>query len=322
MPSSIHDKDKQLFTVSDLLEWQPPQYTQIISSGILNTKNRMIIFGDEGSWKSILALHTSHCIARGSRWLGFRTFPSNVLRLQVELPLYIDRERLDKYCGGSKQIFLAKDGHKEVTADQLDKLEAAAINYAYPTRYVSRTEQFIHIDESFGWESLLRNIRLCVAELPPAPLVVILDPLYKMFNRNISDESDVKPLLDKIDLIMEEVKEVTGVSFIIVHHTRKSHTDDSGLPVNLGSQDATGSRAWMRWADTVLRIDPDPGDATMTRITATFTKHRNAEDVLPTIRIKWNRDTLHPQILHRIMPKYEDEEELDLRGELNITQLE
>lgn len=322
MPSPIHDKDKQLFTISDLLEWEPPHYTRIISSGVLNTKNRMIIFGDEGSWKSILALHTGHCIARGSRWLGFKTYPCNVLRLQVELPMYIDRERLDKYCLGSKQIYLAKDGHKEVASSQLDALESKAIDYAYPSRYVSRTEQFIHIDESFGWESLLRNIRLCVAEMPPAPLVIILDPLYKMFNRNISDESDVKPLLDKIDLIMEDVKDITGVSFIIVHHTRKSHTDDSGLPINLGSQDATGSRAWMRWADTILRIDPEPGDSTMTRVVATFTKHRNAEDVLPIIRIKWNRDTLHPQILHRIMPKYEDEEELDLRGEMNIAQLE
>jgi len=319
MTSSIHDKDKQLFTVSDLLDWKPPHYTRIISSGILNTKNRMIIFGDEGSWKSILAMHTAHCIARGSRWLGFSTYPSNVLRLQVELPLYIDRERLDKYCVGSKSIFLSKDGHKEEPPEDQD---TKATTYAYPTRYVSRTEQYIHIDESFGWESLLRNIRLCIAEMPEGPLVVVLDPLYKMFNRDISSEVDVKPLLDKIDLIMGEVKDSIGVSFIIVHHTRKARTDDAGMPISMGSQDATGSRAWMRWADTILRIDPEPNDRTMTRVMATFTKHRNAEDVLPTIRIKWNRDTLHPQILQRILPRYEDEEEIELRGDLNLTQLE
>ena len=322
MPSPIHEKDKHLFTVSDLLDWQPPHYTRIISSGVLNTKNRMIIFGDEGSWKSILALHTGHCIARGSRWLGFRTYPSNVLRLQVELPMYIDRERLEKYCAGSKQIYLAKDGHKEVASADLDKLDTKATTYAYPPYYVSRTEQFIHIDEAIGWESLLRNIRLCVAEMPAAPLVVIIDPLYKVFNRDISSEVDVKPLLDKIDLIMEDAQAIAGVSFIIVHHTRKAKTDEGGLPISLGSQDATGSRAWMRWADTVLRIDPEPNDRTMTRVTATFTKHRNADDVLPVIRIKWNRDTLHPQILHRIMPKYEDEEEMEIRGNLNLAQLE
>ena len=316
--SDIHDKDKQLYTISDLLNWKPPYHTRIISAGILNTNNRMIIFGDEGSWKSILAVHTAHCIARGSNWLGFRTYPSNVLRLQAELPMYIDRERIDKYCTGSKQIHIAKDSHNP---DEPDEPGSPANHYAYPTNYVSRTEQFIHIDESIGWESLLRNIRLCISELPQAPLVVILDPLYKMFNRNISEETDVKPLLDKVDIIMDEVKGA-GLSFIIVHHTRKSKTDESGVPIAMGSQDATGARTWMRWADTILRIDPEPNDRTMTRVTATFTKHRNAEDVLPIIRLRWNRDTLHPQILQRIMPRYEDEEEIETRGEAGLAQLE
>ena len=314
--SDIHDKDKQLFTITDLLEWKPPHYTRIISSGVLNVGNRLIIFGDEGSWKSILAVHTGHCIARGSRWLGFKTYPSNVLRLQVELPMYIDRERLDKYCAGSEKIFLAKDGKVEVTSKELDKLANNVTDYAFPTNYVSRTEQFIHIDESIGWESLLRNIRAMVAAFPNLPLVVILDPLYKMFNRNISEETDVKPLLDKIDLIMDEVRDI-GIAFIIVHHTRKSKTDESGVPIAMGSQDATGSRAWMRWADTILRIDPDPTDQTLTKVTATFTKHRNADSVLPITNIRWDRETLHPQIINRFFPKHEDEGDIALRGDLS-----
>lgn len=323
MSSTIHDKDKQLYTISDLLAWKPPPHYRIISGGVLNVKSRMIVFGDEGSWKSILALHTAHCISRGSRWLGFHTNPANVLRLQVELPMYIDRERIEKYCAGSKQIYLARDGHQSVTADELDRLDNKATEYAYPSLIVSRTEQFIHIDESSGWESLRRNIQTCITELPELPLVVILDPLYKMFNRNLSDEADVKPMLDKIDIIMEDVsKSIPGLSFIIVHHTRKSKVDEAGRPIAMGSQDATGSRALLRWADTILRIDPDPSDATMTKVTATFTKHRNAEDVLPTLVLRWNRDTLHPQILYRIMPKYEDDEELEIRGELDIAQLE
>ena len=96
--SDIHEKDKQLYTIQDLLDWTPPPNYRIISGGVLNVKNRMLIFGDEGSWKSMLALHTAHCISRGSRWLGFRTNPCNVLRLQVELPMYTDRDRIEKYC--------------------------------------------------------------------------------------------------------------------------------------------------------------------------------------------------------------------------------
>lgn len=320
--SDIHEKDKQLYTIQDLLAWTPPSHYRIISGGVLNVKNRMLIFGDEGSWKSMLALHTAHCLARGSRWLGFYTYPSNVLRLQVELPMYTDRDRVEKYCIGSKQIYIAKDGHQVVTSAELDRLDARATEYAYPL-VVSRTEQFIHIDESSGWESLRRNIQMCIAELPPLSLVVILDPLYKMFNRNLSEETDVKPMLDKIDLVMEDASQsIPGVSFIIVHHTRKTKTDESGRPIAMGSQDAVGSRALVRWADTVLRIDPDPTDPTMTKVNATFTKHRNAEDVLPTLILRWDRSTLHPQILSRLLPRHEEEDELELRGELDMGQLE
>ncbi len=319
--SKIHDVDKQLYTIPDLLSWEPPKNYRIISGGVLNVKNRMLIFGDEGSWKSILALHTAHCISRGSKWLGFLTNPSNVLRLQVELPMYIDRERIEKYCIASKQIYIARDGHKEVSSAELDRLDNRATDYAYPL-VVNRTEQFIHIDESSGWESLRRNIMTCIASLPNLPLVVILDPLYKMFNRDISKEVDVKPMLDKIDLIMEDASQsIPGISFIIVHHTRKAITD-AGKPINMGSQDATGSRALVRWADTVLRVDPDPRDPTLTTVKATFTKHRNAEDVLPVLLLRWNRGTLHPQILSRKIPRQEDDEEIEQRGELDIRELE
>ena len=321
--SDIHERDRQLFTTSDLLSWAPPKQYRIISGGILNVKNRMLLFGDEGSWKSILAVHTAQCLARGSRWLGFYTYPANVLRLQIELPMYMDRERLEKYCISSKQIYLARDSHNSITAEQLDRLDLKATEWAYPENAINRTEQFIHIDESSGWESLRRNIMNCIEVLPQLPLVVILDPLYKMFNRDLSKELDVKPMLDKIDLLMEDAsKLIPGISFIIIHHTRKTITDDQGRPQNLLSQDATGSRALLRWVDTILRIDPDPSDATMTKVRATFTKHRNAEDALPTLILRWNRDTLHPQILSRIMPKYEDEEDMELRGELDIAQLE
>lgn len=319
--SDIHSKDKQLYTTTDLLSWKPPKYTRIISSGVLNTRNRMIIFGDEGSWKSILAVHTGYCIVRGSEWLGFKTYPSVVLRVQVELPMYIDRDRTDKYCTGSKQIYLSRDGRKDITSVELDKLDYTAQCYAYPDNYITRTEQYLHIDESIGWESLLRNIRLVRSIHPDNPIVVILDPLYKLFGRNISEETDVKPLIDKMDLAMEQ-RDIGDLSFIIVHHTRKSLTDESGVPIAMGSQDATGTRAWLRWADTILRIDPDPTDKTQTKVTATFTKHRNAENPLPIIRIRWDRDTLHPHILNRQFPKYEDEGEVAERGEAGLAQLE
>ncbi len=273
----------------------------------------------------MLGMHISHCISRGSTLLGFETSPANVLRLQVELPQYSDRDRTEKYCIASKSIYIAKH-RKWVPANELDltNLDSTATAYAYPNTVINRTEQFIHIDESSGWGSLKQDIENCITTLPSAPLVVILDPLYKMFNRDLNNETDMKPMLDKMDIIMDEAsRTIPGLSFIIIHHTRKSLTTDKGQPVNLGSQDATGSRALVRWCDTNLRIDPVPSDKTLTRVQLTFTKHRNAEEVLPTITLKWNRSTLHPRIMSRNVPEDEGEEdEVELRGDSLLEELE
>jgi hypothetical protein len=323
--SDTHSKSRRLYTIQDLIDWSPPPSTDIIHNGILGVSNRLLIFGDEGSWKSMLAQHLAHCISRGSRVLGFDTSPANVLRLQVELPQYTDRHRTIKYCLASKDIYIAK--HRRWVPEtelNLNGLEATATAYAYPTTVINRTEQFIHIDESSGWESLKQDITNCVTTLPKAPLVVILDPLYKMFNRDLNNETDIKPLIDKMDILMDEVSNTApGLAFIIIHHTRKSITAEHGQPVNLGSQDATGSRALVRYCDTNLRIDPDPKDKTLTRVNLTFTKYRNAEETLPSITIKWNRDTLHPRIISRYIPEDESEEdEIELRGDSLLQELE
>ncbi len=310
--SEIHQRSRQLYTISDMIDYQPPPYTRIIDGGILNVHNRMLIFGDEGSWKSMLAMHIGHSISRGSNLLGFKTNPCNVFRLQAELPLYIDRERTIKYCAGSKEIFLAHSN-----GSNPEMIEALAKQYSYPPRVINRTETYIHIDESSGWESLRKDVETCISLMPTAPLVVILDPLFKMFNRNINNEEDVRPMLDKIDILMDEAK--GGLSFIIVHHTRKAQSDGQGSTLNLGSQDATGNRVLVRWCDTILRIDPDPRDKTKTKVNAEFTKTRNAEDIVPLMTLRWSKDTLHPTV-HRTIPVNEDEE-VD-RGEFSLLQQE
>ena len=318
--SDIHSKSHRLYTVQDLLSWQPPPATRLIHSGILNINNRMLIFGDEGSSKSILALHTAHTLSRGSQWLGFMTSPCNVYRLQVELPMYTDRERIAKYCYSSRTIYLAKHTQQILNSDHADRLEELAKSYSYPSTIINRTEQFIHIDESSGWESLKQDIDNCISFLPPAPLVIILDPLYKMFNRDLNNETDFKPLIDKMDILMADSK--VGIAFIIIHHSRKSQTDSTGAVLNLGSQEATGTRAILRYVDTAMQVIPYHNDPTLSRVTAVFTKHRNAEEPLPVIGIKWNRDTLHPQLLYRKAPVYEDTDEIEERGDSLLQQLE
>ena len=318
MPSDIHKRDNQLYNLQDLSDWHPPRVQHIISQGVLNVGNKMMIFGDEGSWKSMLTIHTAMCLANGSPWLGFYTNKCNVLKLQSELPLYSDRDRYIKYCAGTEQIYIATHSPDSPTPNQLDEVAAAASTYAHPPTIINRTEQFIHLDESFGFNSLKKNVDTCITELSDLPLVIILDPLYLLVGGHTSDEYDMRKLLDNLNILMSERPQV---SVILIHHTRKAVTDESGASVNKLSQDASGTRAFVRWADTVIRIDLNENFDN--RVNISFTKHRNAEDTLPSIQLKWHRATLHPQIISRYIKRNKEEEgEIEIRGELDYINLE
>lgn len=321
--SPIHLEDNNLYTLSDLSLWTPPKVTRIIHGGLLNFRNKMIIFGAEGSWKSMLGVHLSNCLARGSDFLHFHTSRCNVLRLQVEMPMYTDMERLDKYSEGSRLIYMARSAKTGGSAepDDLDKAEEVARRYAWPDNIVSRTEQFIHLDELFGRKSLIKNIGTCQAYLPDLPLIVVIDPLYKVFGRNINDQENMAALLTELDRAMNDY----NFTIVIIHHARKSQSvrdQYGGLSIaNMGSEDATGSRYLINWADTILRVDPKLEDKTKTHVTLSFTKHRNAERVVPEFKVRWHRDSLHPEILQAISPQ-DDSEFQEIRGAFDYARLE
>ena len=318
MPSDLHRKDKALFTLRDLKEWKPPAVTRIIQGGILNLQGKMVIFGGEGTWKSMVAQHLAHHLARGTDWLGFHTSLCNVIKVQVELPQYEDRERMLKYIEGSRRVYLARHLPLQPTSDQLAYHNKQAEEYASPTNMVYRTSQFLHIDESSGFESLKKNIILTQTEMPDLPLVLILDPLYKMFNRDLSSGEDISALINKFDVAMEELNFTT----VIVAHSRKTQMDEEGNPQNLGSQDISGSRHLANWVDTIIRIDAGKGDETNTRFDFTFTKHRTAHIVIPRITVKWDTHTLHPIIINRKLPVDYKVDEGEIRDDYDFSHLD
>ena len=309
MPSIIHSRDSSLYSVSDLLQWQPPPVTRIIDKGIFNVGNKMLIFGDEGSWKSILTIHTAVCLANGTDWFGYSTTQCNLLKIQVELPQYSDRNRIEKYLLGHKRILEAKllprckDDAERLSAHSFIKAQLELPNM------INRTDHFLHIDELAGIESLKRNIELCLINLPSRPLVIILDPLYMIVGGDPNKNDDMKRLLQNIDLAVSDYeRKGFSISTIIIHHMKKPDVDNTGRTVNGGSNDQSGTRDFQKWADTIIRLDLDINNSK--RIGFRFTKHRNAEEDLYDFEIKWNRDTLHPQVTNRFIrhdPKEEDE---------------
>ena len=320
MPSDIHSKDNQLYNVQDLIEWKAPPTRSIISDGVLNIGSRLQLFGDEGTWKSALAIHAAFCIATGRRWLGFYTNPANILYIQGEMTLGETKIRIEKYCLGSKNIFIASIPVTNSTAPASIAVAPSTDSYAYPTNVIIKGIEFYHLDEQSGIGSLRKTVELVLSSLPNLPLVIVIDPLYKMFRRNLLDEKDVKYFTDNIDQMRHDYP---TTAYIIVHHSRKASMDAEGNILQQGSSDMFGSAELKWWADTIMRTDLDITDETRTIVNITFSKHsRVAAGYLPhLIRARWDKNTLHPHILARLQPK-NPEDELDDRGDDLLKKLE
>jgi len=321
LPSELHRTDKDLYTLEDLAEWKPPPIRSIIWDGVLDVGHRLQIFGDEGSWKSMLALHMAYCVAGGHRWLGFKTSPANVLYIQGEMGMNSVRTRTLKYCEGTKRIFLAKPA-------QVPNEEERAEEIAYPSNVTTHVTDFLHLDEKAGVTSLRRMLDTIIMFSPNLPIVLIIDPLYKMFHHDLTVGKEVTYFCENMDMLLHDYNlEKDGfrrqLALVYVHHSRKAGIDEAGNRTHQGSEDSFGAKQLAWWSDGIINSALDEKDETKTTVILTFTKHgRDAEGFLPKlIRLRWHKETLHPLITHRIMPKF-PEDELELRGDIELSQLE
>jgi RecA-family ATPase len=321
LPSDIHKKDKDLYTIHDLQEWIPPKIRHIIWDGILDVGHRLQIFGDEGTWKSMLATHMMYSVSTGSRWLGFKTSPANVFYVQGEMGMYSVRTRSLKYTKGTERIYLAKPGN-------VPEPELRAKEKAYPPNVYTQVVQFFHLDEQAGIASLRNKLDTVIMQSPNLPIVLILDPLYKMFHHDLTVAKEVNYFCENMDLLLKDYNECKNgvqrqLAMVFVHHSRKAGVDKEGNRTSQDSEDSFGAKQLAWWSDTILKTSLNMADDTKTSTDINFTKHsRDAEGMLPKlIKLRWNKDTLHPHITARIMPE-PPEDELQLRGDTELQSLE
>lgn len=323
MPSEIHKSDKDLFTVQDWQEWKPPPVRRIISDGVLDVGGKLQIFGGEGSWKSGLAIHLAYSVATGRRWMGFRTSPANVIYIVAEGGKLGIKSRIEKYCSGAKDIYLSKPGN---VPDEMAKVSSIA----YPSNVVTRYIDILHLDEHAGAESLKKNINLMIQSFPALPILVIVDPLYKVFGHDLTNQNDFNKFAEHMDLILYDYNQPdihTGyqkqLALVVIHHPRKEKLDDQGHPIRQGSNESFGPRQLSWWFDAVLNTNLIESDKTKTKVHMEFTKYgRNTEGLLPEyIDVRWDKETLHPLILDRPMPKL-PEDDIEFRGATLLEKLE
>ena len=252
--------------VDELIAWNPPYQKEIISDGILLPETCMILFGSAKGWKSGLALHTAHCIATGKDWFGFRTTKSAVFKYQVEIPKALERERVVKYMNGDR-----------------------------PKSMLFKTAPYAKIDTGYGKSNLEKDIGEAKERCPDTHLVLILDPVYLLISGHISDDYDIKRLLDNLN----DIKAKHHLSLILVHHSHKTRVDSSGQIIDLGSEEIMGSSYFNNWADTMVRLkllNPYTG---ANKVEMSFGLVRHAKAVLPVLEIYWSRQTLHPTVTKR-----------------------
>ena len=262
--------------VQQLLDWQPPIQSALIENGILLPETRVVIFGPAKAWKSMLSLHTAFALASGSDWFGFKTSAATTLKYQAELPKSLDRDRVAKYARGAN---------------------------SYPPNVFFKTSyERVKLDTPWGTASLARDIEEVKSRAPNQHLVLILDPLYKLLAGRISDEYDVKKLQDNLD----DLKSRYNFSIIIIHHSRLSRVDSSGVIIDLGSEEVMGSSYWNNWCDTMIRVkllNPYTG---ADKVELSFVLARNTETILPKLHIQWSRVDLQPRVLKRIQPDFDE----------------
>lgn len=268
-------------SLQELLDWQPQQEEELVSSGILLPETGITIFGGAKSWKSMLAMHTAYCLATGTDWFGFKTHKCAVLKYQVELPEAIDRRRVVKYMNGRR-----------------------------PGGMYFKTSPHCKLDTGYGKQQLEKDIITVQSRCADRPLVLILDPVYLLITGHISDDYDIMKLFDNL----KELRSKLHITIIIIHHSHKTRVDSSGSIIDLGSEEIMGSSYFNNWSDTMIRLRLlDPYGAKR-NVEMSFGLTRHAQEVLPTISMSWDRATLQPTVTDRVFPEMDEESEVSTRN--------
>lgn len=152
--------------------------------GFLHKGCKGIIGGVSKSGKSHLAIQLAHAIACGRDLLGMTTKKSKVVLLNLEIPDWALRERLEE---------IAKKTGAEPNPGQLSVVNARGC-----------------------WNGL-KSVSELMNLIPLDTGLVLIDPFYKLCEMDEIDQRAVKKILRKID----EICTIIGASVLYVHHYTK-----------------------------------------------------------------------------------------------------
>lgn len=202
--------------IGDFLTYKPTMPDAIVSSGLMYTGSRMIVYGKYKSLKSMLAARFAIAVSRGESWLGFDTIRGGIdtMYLQLEIP-------------------------NPMLQDRLKKMTLIPSSNIKPGKLWIWTQHSLKIDTQEGYDlvdEMLTKYK---------PKVLIIDPIYKIVSGDLLSTIHIQKLVDWIDMLVDK----HGLSILLVHHTRK------GAYEEWGSDDMLGSVIFSAWADTICKVE-------------------------------------------------------------------
>ena len=278
-----------VMSLAQLKLWAPPKMDYVIADGILYVGTSGFIYGPSKSWKSIETIHIATSVASGRIWYGHRTNQCAVLIHQTEIPQFLFKKRVMKFC--------LHYGH-------------------YPDHTLFfMSQNYLKLDSPYGMAEICRALDYIQTAQPGLHILLIIDPLYDAMTGNINESQDVQRLLDNLNVI----KKKYSCTILIVHHASKRQFANDGSCIDRGADSIHGSAYLRNWCDIAISMEltnPPPGAAN--NVAYRFELVRHAETLLSGFNVTWHRDTLQPELMQIFEPVSADE----LLSEISVRRFE
>lgn len=214
----------------------PDQNPGWLIKGFWLNRSHGIVAGEPKSFKSTLALDLAISVASGAPFLGKHEVihPGPVIYIQNENSQWIMKDRVGK-------ISAARGVIGEVNIEDDCTLE---VKWAPDIPLYMVNQQSFLLSDPLHQQLLEKMI------IEYEPVLIILDPLYLMFDGDINSAKELAPILQWL----LDVRYRLNVGIMLVHHYGKSNGDSSS---KRGGQRMLGSTTLHGWTESAWYVSTD-----------------------------------------------------------------
>lgn len=254
---------EQVDTLADFIAEDPEPPVDELISGVLARGGVNLLFGPSGSGKSWAALDLALAATAGAgHFCGIE---------EAEI-----RPREDGSTERVLWLYGAEDNRRRVKTRMLALTPHHSM--ARPEHIAARP--CFDLDSPAG----IARVRALILQLKST--LVFVDTVSSATTLNLSKEEVVKPFLTAL----LRVADSTGVTFVLVHHTRKAGKDVAFNPYALDNM--LGSGQWRNLASGIILVHGEDGDIGVQGkgIDVVVGKSKDLDHFLPRTRVHWDKE--------------------------------